>query len=71
MQALFRLFLKDASSETGLVSRFSLPVIGGGRPLPPLAKQTFLEMSRAKAYVPPIVQGTSIKKVAFYAGAAA
>lgn len=62
------LFLKDASSETGLLARFSLPVIGGGRLIPPLAKQTFLEMSRAKAYVPPIAQGTGVKKVAFYAG---
>ncbi|MBI5236020.1 MAG: (Fe-S)-binding protein [Deltaproteobacteria bacterium] len=66
--ALQGLFLKDASAEAGLVSRFSLPVIGGGRLLPPLAKQTFLEMSRVKTLAVPIAQGTSVKKVAFYAG---
>lgn len=62
------LFLKDASSETGLVSRFSLPVIGGGRLLPALAKQTFLELARAQELAAFHGGKTGMKKVAFYAG---
>lgn len=46
---LQRIFLKATSSENGLVSRFSLPLIGGGRLLPELPETPFMELPRVRA----------------------
>ncbi|MBI5562099.1 MAG: (Fe-S)-binding protein [Deltaproteobacteria bacterium] len=68
------LLLKDSSVENGLLSRFSLPVIGGGRLLPPLARQFFLDTPEAKALFedaekrPGPQGGAKTVRVAFYAG---
>jgi len=61
------LFFKDASEGFGLLSRFSLPLIGGGRLVPPLAPTQFLELPEVKA------AGANADKkggprVAFYSG---
>ncbi len=67
------LILKDSSVESGLLSRFSLPVIGGGggagnsRLLPPLAKRFFLDMPDVRA-LSGVGVGAGQAKVAFYAG---
>lgn len=60
------LIFKDATAESGLLSRFSLPVIGKGRLLPPLAREFFLETSEARGLPAPAKTGQL--KVAFYAG---
>lgn len=62
---------RDAPAASGLLSRFSLPLIGSGRLLPPIARTPFLEL--------PEVRGISTSaplrsakgrgaRVAFYAG---
>ena len=43
------LLLKESPDENGLISRFSLPVIGNNRLLPNLAKEFFLELPEVKA----------------------
>ncbi|MBI5344339.1 MAG: (Fe-S)-binding protein [Deltaproteobacteria bacterium] len=35
---------KESTAETGLISRFSLPFVGGNRLIPPLAKTFFLDL---------------------------
>ncbi|MBI5642436.1 MAG: (Fe-S)-binding protein [Deltaproteobacteria bacterium] len=60
------LIFKDASVESGLLSRFSLPVIGKGRLLPPLARTFFLDLPEVKGLSGPA--RTKQVKVAFYAG---
>jgi len=60
------LLFKDSPTENGLVSRFSLPVIGCGRLVPELAKTFFLDSPEAKALDTSPAAGTA--KVAFYSG---
>ncbi|OGP23186.1 MAG: hypothetical protein A2X99_03660, partial [Deltaproteobacteria bacterium GWB2_55_19] len=60
------LIFKDGTLESGLLSRFALPVIGKGRLLPPLAREFFLETSEARGL--PVPAKTGQLKVAFYAG---
>jgi glycolate oxidase iron-sulfur subunit len=62
------LFLKDSSVESGLVSRFSLPVVGQGRLLPPLAKTFFLDMPETRALSGGARTSGARARVAFYAG---
>lgn len=61
------LFFKDASAGLGLLSRFSLPLVGNGRLVPPLAETPFLDLPAVKAS-----GGKADKKdgpkVAFYSG---
>ena len=45
-------FFKDTLAETGLISRFSLPLIGQGRLVPQLAKTFFLELPEVRALSP-------------------
>jgi glycolate oxidase iron-sulfur subunit len=64
------LVFKDSPEETGLISRFSLPVIGNNRLMPPLADTFFLDLpevvrlsgSRGDA------RRIGAPKVAFFAG---
>ncbi len=60
------LLFKDSPTENGLVSRFSLPVIGCGRLVPELAGTFFLDTAEAKTLdaAPDINEA----KVAFYSG---
>lgn len=60
------LIFKDASVESGLLSRFSLPLVGKGRLVPPLAKTFFLDLPEARGLSRP--SGTGTLKVAFYSG---
>jgi glycolate oxidase iron-sulfur subunit len=46
---LQRVLLKGTSLENGLVSRFSLPIIGSGRLLPELPETSFLDLPEVKA----------------------
>lgn len=68
------LVLKDSSVESGLLARFSLPMIGGGRLLPPLAKRFFLDLPEVKALFEtagrsaPVHAAARRLRVAFYAG---
>lgn len=62
------LFFKDSLNENGLISRFSLPVIGDNRLLPQLAGQFFLDMPEIKALAKGGDKKTGALKVAFYAG---
>ncbi|MBI5971231.1 MAG: (Fe-S)-binding protein [Deltaproteobacteria bacterium] len=64
------LLLKDSSVESGLLPRFSLPVVGDSRLLPPLAKVFFLDMPEVRALPETNGKDASIKQinVAFYAG---
>ncbi|TAN63583.1 (Fe-S)-binding protein [bacterium] len=66
------LFFKDSINENGLISRFSLPVVGSNRLLPPLANKFFLDMPEVKAlraFKPSTFsKGSQPVKVAFYAG---
>ncbi|CAG1066842.1 glycolate oxidase iron-sulfur subunit [uncultured bacterium] len=61
------LFFRDASAGVGLLSRFSLPLVGSGRLVPPLAPTSFLDLPEVKS-----AEGKADKKdgpsVAFYAG---
>ncbi len=60
------ILFKDSPNENGLVSRFSLPVIGCGRLVPELAKTFFLDTAEARA-----LDGGSISsqaRIAFYSG---
>jgi glycolate oxidase iron-sulfur subunit len=62
------LFFRDASAGVGLLSRFSLPLVGSGRLVPPLAGTPFLDLPEVKS-----ADGQADKKkggpsVAFYAG---
>lgn len=60
------LLFKDASAGPGLVSRFSLPLVGNGRLIPPLAKTFFLDLPEVRALSG---AGKGNKpRVAFYAG---
>lgn len=62
---------RDASAACGLLSRFSLPLIGSGRLLPPIARTPFLELPEVKAIgasAPPGRAKTASARVAFYAG---
>jgi glycolate oxidase iron-sulfur subunit len=62
-------FFKGSSIESGLLSRFSLPVIGGGRLVPRFAKTVFLEMPEIRGMASaPEAGATARAKVAFYAG---
>lgn len=62
------LFFKDASIESGLLSRFSLPLVGNGRLMPPLAKTFFLDLPEVKN-LSGSKEGLKGKpRVAFYAG---
>lgn len=62
---------RDASASAGLLSRFSLPLIGSGRLLPPIARTPFLELPELKAISTsaPLrsAKGRGVR-VAFYAG---
>lgn len=60
------LFFKDASAGLGLLSRFSLPLVGGGRLVPPLAPTRFLDLPEVKAADRAKENGAP--KVAFYSG---
>ncbi|MBW7956781.1 MAG: (Fe-S)-binding protein [Deltaproteobacteria bacterium] len=60
------LLFKDASAGSGLVSRFSLPLVGNGRLVPPLAKTFFLDLPEVKA-LSGAGEGNK-PRVAFYAG---
>lgn len=70
------LFFKGAETETGLVSRFSLPLVGGGRLMPEVAGKFFLDMKEARKLgrrVKPKADGTAGEneqnpRVAFFAG---
>lgn len=61
------LFFRDASAGLGLLSRFSLPLVGNGRLVPPLAQTAFLDLPEVKA-----CEGKTGKRggprVAFYSG---
>ncbi len=60
------LLFKDSPTENGLVSRFSLPVIGCGRLVPELAETFFLDTPEARSLErAPGVDGA---RVAFYSG---
>jgi len=59
------LVFKDASAGLGLLSRFSLPLVGAGRLVPPLASTQFLDLPEVKAAVRADKGGP---RVAFYAG---
>ncbi len=68
-------FFKDTLAETGLIARFSLPLIGQGRLVPQLAKTFFLELPEVRAFSPEgpenigkAVKPTAATTVAFYAG---
>lgn len=61
------LILKDSSVESGLLPRFSLPVVGANRLMPPLAKRFFLDMPEVRA-LQGADAGAGQAKVAFYAG---
>lgn len=60
------LLFKDATAGPGLVSRFSLPLVGNGRLVPPLAKTFFLDLPEVKS-LSGTVEGNR-PRVAFYAG---
>ncbi len=64
------LLFKDASAGAGLVSRFSLPLVGNGRLIPPLAGTFFLDLPEVRAYESSKgAPGEAGKpRVAFYAG---
>lgn len=68
------LILKESPNENGLISRFSLPVIGKNRLLPNLAKEFFLDLPEVKALSErkggaSAPAGKMVKtKAAFYAG---
>ncbi|MBI5236891.1 MAG: (Fe-S)-binding protein [Deltaproteobacteria bacterium] len=65
-------FFKDTLAETGLISRFSLPLVGQGRLVPQLAKTFFLELPEVRALSPgnkdKAVNPAAVTTVAFYAG---
>jgi glycolate oxidase iron-sulfur subunit len=63
------LLLKDSPVSNGLLSRFSLPLIGKGRLLPELSDVFFLDSPEAKAFsrVKP-KDATGKTRVAFFAG---
>ncbi len=60
------LLFKDSPTENGLVSRFSLPVIGCGRLVPELAKTFFLDTEEARSRGRGKAQKAT--RVAFYSG---
>ncbi len=60
------LLFKDSPTENGLVSRFSLPVIGCGRLVPELAETFFLDTREAKDL--DTSPNTGEARVAFYSG---
>lgn len=66
------LVLKEVPLENGLVSRFSLPLIGDGRLVPELAKVPFLELESVREYKSKDTSSRMGKggkvRVAFFAG---
>ncbi|HBG45472.1 MAG TPA: (Fe-S)-binding protein [Deltaproteobacteria bacterium] len=60
------LLFKESSAGTGLVSRFSLPLVGDGRLVPPLADTFFLDLPDVKALSGEDRTGRPM--VAFYSG---
>jgi len=64
-------FMKDAAVQSGFLSRFPLPGMGGGRLLPPLAKTFFMD-SEAARRPGSVGRGSEAKAdaptVAFFAG---
>jgi len=65
--AKFRgLLFKDSPTENGLISRFSLPIIGCGRLVPELAETFFLDTPDAKAR--DSAPGVNGARIAFYSG---
>ncbi|HEY4707037.1 MAG TPA: (Fe-S)-binding protein [Thermodesulfobacteriota bacterium] len=61
------LLFKDSSAGMGLLSRFSLPLVGSGRLVPPLAKTFFLDLPEVKA-LSGVESKSGRPKVAFYSG---
>lgn len=59
---------RDASIEKGLLSRFPLPLVGGGRLMPRFAETTFLELPRVEALGGAGKTARGRATVAFYAG---
>lgn len=71
------IFLKDNAGETGLLSRFPLPIpgVGEGRLLPPLARTSFMDTPTGKKLRRETKKGdkngektTAVATVAFYVG---
>ncbi len=67
------LVFKDSVVENGLIARFSLPLIGGGRLVPELAPTFFMDLDEVKALASPPTgrPGPAEKdtvRVAFFAG---
>jgi glycolate oxidase iron-sulfur subunit len=60
------ILFRESPAENGLVSRFSLPVIGCGRLVPELAKTFFLDTKEARAL--DSAPGKGVARVAFYSG---
>ena len=73
---LKKLVLKDSVVENGLLSRFSLPLIGGGRLVPELASTFFMDRADVKALAEDTagsggstgLGGLGGPRVAFFAG---
>ncbi|MBI5887282.1 MAG: (Fe-S)-binding protein [Deltaproteobacteria bacterium] len=66
-------FFKDSGVDNGLLSRFSLPLVGQGRLIPPLAETFFLDMPEVKALASDTARTEKNRaarplKAAFYAG---
>ena len=59
---------KDTCAGAGLLSRFTMPLVGSGRLVPQLAVRFFLELPDVKALGGDVKRAPSVKKVAFYAG---
>ena len=64
------LVFKDSVVDNGLISRFSLPLIGGGRLVPELAPTFFMDRAEVKALSSGFSggSGTGGARVAFFAG---
>ena len=61
------LLFKDSAAGIGLLSRFSLPLVGSGRLVPPLAATFFLDLPEVMA-ASGIEAKSGRPKVAFYSG---
>ena len=63
------LMFKSAGSESGLMSRFTVPLVGKGRLVPQFAKTFFLDMEQVRAASGEKgAKRTGAPRVAFYAG---
>ncbi len=62
------LIFKGSTVEHALVSRFSIPLIGGGRLVPNLPERFFMESKTAKARKSGPEQGAAKPKVSFFVG---